>query len=148
MYIGQKTEMLHSKFKQYLGFQFLLTSPSLFVPPENPNIKEQCFTILCGEKLTNESVMRHIEGCIVQGGDVVSFWGRSLNVSAHFAAAAVFIFSQEILLSAPLCLYLSPDPSFSVELLSLRPLLLQAVSGCQLGSRQLTSLSLKLVLLS
>ena len=96
--------------------------------------------------------MRHIEGCIVQGGDVVSFWGRSLNVSAHFAAAAaaaaVIIFSQEILLSAPLCLYLSPDPSFSVELLSLRPLLLQAVSVCQAGSRQLTSLSLKLVLLS
>ena len=41
--------------------------------------------ILRKEQLTDEGVMRHIEGCIVQGGDVVGFWGRTLNVSAHLA---------------------------------------------------------------
>ena len=77
--------------------------------------------ILAKEQLTNEGVMRHIKGCIVQGGDVVGFWGRTLNVSAHLA-----IF-REILLSVPLCLYLSSDPSFCVELLSSRPLLQQCL---------------------
>ena len=82
----------------------------------------------------------------MQGGDVVSLRGRPLDVSTHLAAA---IFCPEILLSAPLCLYLSSDPSFSVELLSSRPPLLHAVSVRQPSSRLLlTSLSLDLVLLS
>ena len=72
------------KLSGYLGFQFRLTSPSPFVPPKNPN-HERCFMILRKKQLTNEGVMRHIEGCIVQGGDVVGFWGRTLNVSAHLA---------------------------------------------------------------
>ena len=112
---AQKTVMLKwspIKLSGYLGFQFLLTSPSPFVPPENPMMRN-VLQFLRREQLTDEGVMRHIEGCIVQGGDVVSFWGRPLNVSAHLA-----ILSSQILLNLPLCLYLSSDPSFSVELLS------------------------------
>ena len=40
-YVSQKTEMLYYQvhwFFGYLGFQFLLTSPSLLVPPGNPNM--------------------------------------------------------------------------------------------------------------
>ena len=43
IYVAQKTEMLQSKSKTYLGFQFLLTSPSSFVPPENLNIIRAAF---------------------------------------------------------------------------------------------------------
>ena len=64
--------------------------------------------------------MGDIEGGIVQGGDVVSFRGRSFRVSTHIVAAAIF--SCEIPPSAPLCLYLSSDPSLLVELLSRPPL--------------------------
>ena len=46
--------------------------------------------------------MGDIEGGIVQGGDVVSFRGRSFRVSTHIVAAAVF--SCEIPPSAPLSL--------------------------------------------
>ena len=61
--------------------------------------------------------MGDIEGGIVQGGDVVSFRGRSFRVSTHIVAAAIFS-SCEIPPSAPLCLYLS----LLVELLSRPPL--------------------------
>ena len=44
--------------------------------------------------------MGDIEGGIVQGGDVVSFRGRSFRVSTHIVAAAIFS-SCEIPLSAP-----------------------------------------------
>ena len=64
--------------------------------------------------------MGDIEGGIVQGGDMVSFRGRSLRVSTHIVAAAIS--SCEIPPSAPLCLYLSSDPSLLVELLSRPPL--------------------------
>ena len=47
--------------------------------------------------------MGDIEGGIVQGGDVVSFRGRSFRVSTHIVAAAIFS-SCEIPLSAPLSL--------------------------------------------
>ena len=53
----------------------------------------------------------------MQGGDVVSFRGRSFRVSTHIVAAAIFS-SCEIPPSAPLCLYLS----LLVELLSRPPL--------------------------
>ena len=46
--------------------------------------------------------MGDIEGGIVQGGDVVSFRGRSFRVSTHIVAAAIF--SCEIPPSAPLSL--------------------------------------------
>ena len=82
--------------------------------------------------------MGDIEGGIVQGGDVVSFRGRSFRVSTHIVAAAIF--SCEIPPSAPLCLYLSSDPSLLVELLSRPPL--QMLPLCQQAEpRLLTSLS-------
>ena len=85
--------------------------------------------------------MGDIEGGIVQGGDVVSFRGRSFRVSTHIVAAAIF--SCEIPPSAPLCLYLSSDPSLLVELLSRPPLQIDAASLplCQAEPRLLTSLS-------
>ena len=75
------------------------------------------------KKLTNESVVCHIEGCIVQGGDVVSFGGRPLDVSTHLAAAAIF--RREIFL------FLS-----SVEKFSCLP---HSVSLCRLIRRSLSS---------
>ena len=76
--------------------------------------------------------MGDIEGGIVQGGDVVSFRGRSFRVSTHIVAAAIFS-SCEIPPSAPLCLYLSSDPSLLVELLSRPPL--QMLPLCHFASR-------------
>ena len=70
--------------------------------------------------------MGDIEGGIVQGGDVVSFRGRSFRVSTHIVAAAIF--SCEIPPSALLCLYLSSDPSLLVELLSRPPLQIDATT--------------------
>ena len=88
--------------------------------------------------------MGDIEGGIVQGGDVVSFRGRSFRVSTHIVAAAIFS-SCEIPPSAPLCLYLSSDPSLLVELLSRPPLqMLPLCHFAALPPRLLTSLSLKL----
>ena len=94
-------------------------------------------------KLTYECVVGDIEGGIVQGGDVVSFRGRSFRVSTHIVAAAIFS-SCEIPPSAPLCLYLSSDPSLLVELLSRPPLQIDAATLplCQQAEpRLLTSLS-------
>ena len=102
MDVAQKTEMLQSSLKLYLGFQFLLTSPSPFVPPGTPNMRVMFYDFL---NLTNEGVMRHIEGCVVQGGDVVGFRRRPLNVSTHLAA--IFSSVREILSSLP-------TPSLSV----------------------------------
>ena len=75
------------------------------------------------KKLTNESVVCHIEGCIVQGGDVVSFGGRPLNVSTHLAAASIF--RREILL-----LLSSAEKFFRLS---------QSVSICRLIRRSLSS---------
>ena len=76
----------------------------------------------------------------MQGGDVVSFRGRSFRVSTHIVAAAIFS-SCEIPPSAPLCLYLS----LLVELLSRPPLqMLPLCHFAALPPRLLTSLSLKL----
>ena len=86
--------------------------------------------------------MGDIEGGIVQGGDVVSFRGRSFRVSTHIVAAAIF--SCEIPPSAPLCLYPSSDPSLLVELLSRPPLQMLPPLCQQAEPRLLTSLSLKL----
>ena len=123
MPITEKTAKLSMKLvKQYLGFQFLLTSPSPFVPPGTPNMRVMFYDFL---NLTNEGVMRHIEGCVVQGGDVVGFRRRPLNVSTHLAA----IFSSVSGILSPLRLYPSSDPSFCVELLSLL-LLHPALSVC------------------
>ena len=102
-YKEKKTAKLSMKLvKQYLGFQFLLTSPSPFVPPGTPNMRVMFYDFL---NLTNEGVMRHIEGCVVQGGDVVGFRRRPLNVSTHLAA--IFSSVREILSSLP-------TPSLSV----------------------------------
>ena len=75
------------------------------------------------KKLTNESVMCHIEGCIVQGGDVVSFRGRPLDVSTHLVAASIFRREIFLLLS-------------SVEKFSCLP---HSVSLCRLIRRSLSS---------
>ena len=103
-HVAQKTAMLQRSLKLsgYLGFQFLLTSPSPFVPPGTPNMRVMFYDFL---NLTNEGVMRHIEGCVVQGGDVVGFRRRPLNVSTHLAA--IFSSVREILSSLP-------TPSLSV----------------------------------
>ena len=103
MPITEKTATLSMKLvKQYLGFQFLLTSPSPFVPPGTPDMRVMFYDFL---NLTNEGVMRHIEGCIVQGGDMVGFRRRPLNVSTHLAA--IFSSVSGILSSLP-------TPSLSV----------------------------------